>query len=1731
MTLRENCLSIYIDDLLASQSRSSIAKLSNAGLSSFVKRAGAWRSPGRIYYSIALLLFLLAHASSAQTITVSPNLGTYPIGEIQLPLTAIGGNGTYSWSIASGSLPPGLSLRTDVPASFPANTGAGIIGVATTPGTYTFTVAVTSGGSPVSQVCTMKIIGLTLKDSGLPEAFVGVSYNYTFTALGAAGSVAYANPSSLPPGMSLSSGGTLSGSPTSPGFYNISFSMNDGTNTIFRGIGLRVWSVQITTPGLLPNATRGNNYTATLVGAGGTPGYTFSVSNLPSGLSLNPASGVISGTVLGGQGRFGFSATVTDQNNASYTKNMTIDILHPTVTAGFLQPYGNFDDCTIGISCSRGISLSNGGTAPFAYAVSGLPPGMDFRTGSGTTAANITPGDLELWGTPTASGLYNIAVTATDANSVTTIETFPLTVSVLFVDGSDRLPNGTRGTAYSKTQRVLGGTGPYSVVQLANSLLPSGISVSGFLVSGTPVENGFFNGEFQFSDSGSHTLHFTEYFNVFPLAPNVNINNGPNLGTIVVNTTYTNQLSACCVASYTWAYTGGTMPPGLSLSSGGLLVGTPTTPGFYTFTVQATDQSNATNFGIRVFTVYITPLNYSSCCTLPFGNVGTAYSQTLSLTGATGAPTFTLASGNHLPPGLNLNSSTGLINGTPTQPGQFQFTINAIDSGTNPLIRTFTLYVFAAGQTPPLSITNSPNLGTWTIGEVQLQLSASGGTGTYSWGRVSGSLPPGLAIRTDVPSNFAVGSSGLIGIASAPGVYNFTLSVTSGTSTVQQAFTMKITGFTVKDPYNVPNGFINMPYSYTLTPLGNAGPVTWTATSSLPPGLTLSPGGVISGTPTQAGNWNVNYRFTDGVDTDFRSFGIAVYAVHFTTSGLLPNARQNSAYNAGVVATGGTGSFSYAITSGGLPNGLSFTTGGSISGTPNTGPGRYGFTVTATDTGSNSYSQVFSIDVIGVPPSLPSLDPVNVNVIVKDATIGFSYTRIVSVFNGGTAPFTWTATGLPPGMSIRPWDLSARSVTPDDAEIWGTPTASGTFNVTLTVTDANGSSASVSFPFTVSLLGVDGNDQLPNGTVNTPYSKQLRVLGGTGPYTVSQFNPLNEPLPALLSLNPGTFTVSGTPLENGSFTAVMQFQDSAGNVLQLPNFFTISGGASSTITINQTLNLGTTILQAPYSFQLSACCAPSGSVRWSLYPSTQLPPGITLSTTGLLSGTPTVAGTYLFGVQATDSLNSANSGARALQIIVTLLSFTSGFNFTLPYGNVGNAYSDNLLASLTGANGQVTVSLVPGSLIPPGLTLSNGILNGIPTAAGRYGFTLVFTDAANNTLIRTFTLFIYPPGNSPALQLITVPPCRVIDTRNPNGPLGGPFLAGGVVRSIPIPSSSCGIPANAVAYSLNITVVPRAGALGYLSVWPTGQTQPLVSTLNSLDGSVLANAAVVPAGIHGAISAFATNDTELIIDINGYFVPPTAGSLQFYALPPCRILDTRNVTGTFGGPFISGGTSRTFPIPSGPCGAPSSAAAYSLNVTVVPHGPLGYLTAWPAGQTRPLVSTLNSLDGTVLANAAIVPAGTGGGVSFFAANDTDLILDINGYFGTPSAAGLNFYTVNPCRLVDTRNPTGPLGGPTMGAGTSRSFSLPLAPCGLPALAGTAQAYMLNMTVVPHGLLGYLTTWPDGAAQPLVSTLNALKGQIVANMAIVPASFTNGAIDVFVTNPTDVIVDTSGYFGQ
>ncbi len=377
-----------------------------------------------------------------------------------------------------------------------------------------------------------------------------------------------------------------------------------------------------------------------------------------------------------------------------------------------------------------------------------------------------------------------------------------------------------------------------------------------------------------------------------------------------------------------------------------------------------------------------------------------------------------------------------------------------------------------------------------------------------------------------------------------------------------------------------------------------------------------------------------------------------------------------------------------------------------------------------------------------------------------------------------------------------------------------------------------------------------------------------------------------------------------------------------------------------------------------------------------------------------------------------------------------------------------------------------------------------------------------------------------------ALQLGPLTPCRLVDTRPPsgNGAFNGTMTfdlqtlaqnGGAYGTCTPFDLST------AQAYSLNVTVLPVT-TLNYLTIWPAGQPMPTESLMNSYDGRTKANAAIVPGGTNGAVSVFVTDNANVLIDINAYF-DPSGSNLQFFPLPPCRVVDTR--MGQDGG-TLQAGTERDFPIPGqgfmGNCNVPSNAEAYSFNVTALPtHGRLFYMTVWPQGETMPTVSTLNDLTGTVVANAAIVPSGRNNETAFYVTDDTDLLLDVNGYFAplnsNQTVPPLSLYTLSPCRVLDTRPPTG--SGPFQGTLTVQMVNNSNG-CAIPP---AAQAYVVNATVVPDPVLGYLTLWGQGS-QPTVSTLNAYDGAVTSNMAIVPANTTNGTMLAYASDKTNLIVD-------
>jgi len=621
-------------------------------------------------------------------------------------------------------------------------------------------------------------------------------------------------------------------------------------------------------------------------------------------------------------------------------------------------------------------------------------------------------------------------------------------------------------------------------------------------------------------------------------------------------------------------------------------------------------------------------------------------------------------------------------------------------------------------------------------------ITAVGGNPNYSLAITSGALPPGINL-TGGAGNWA-----LTGTSNSPGSYSFTITATDiDGNTGFRPYTFSIGnagGLTITSPASpLPNGTINVAYgSQTLTASGGNGNYTFTLNSgSLPAGMTLSAGGVISGTPTNGGTFN----FQAGVSDTAGNTGAKNYVLHIGTNSLalspptLPNGTQFTPYSATVTASGGSGSYTFSISGGALPAGLSMDAAGNITGTP-TGTGPSTFTVRAVDTFNNfatkQYTVTIGSNVLTLSPnSLPG------------GVVGTGYSQTISA-SGGAAPYTFAVTAgtLPTGLTLTASGAQAGTLS-------GTPSAAGTFNFTVQATDPSFNTGSKAYSVTIAAQPlVVGPASLAPGTLGTPYNQSVTASGGTQPYN---FTLLSGSLPNGLNLNPNTGAITGTPSATGSFTFTVQVTD------QTPTTgtkqFTINIGSNILTLTPPPLPAGTR--NSPYSATITASGG-SGSYTFAVS-SGSLPAGLSLSSSGDITGTPTTAGQSNFTIRATDTLNNTGSQAYTVNIGTNSLTVTPP---TLPPGTQGAVYSQTLGA--TGATGAVSYTLTSGAL-PTGLTLSGGgTISGTPSTTGSFAFSVQATDSVNNTGSQAYNIII--GGN-----VLTFTP-----TTLPNGTQNTPYSSG-----------------------------------------------------------------------------------------------------------------------------------------------------------------------------------------------------------------------------------------------------------------------------------------------------------------------------------------------------------------
>ncbi|MES2660864.1 MAG: putative Ig domain-containing protein [Verrucomicrobiota bacterium] len=602
--------------------------------------------------------------------------------------------------------------------------------------------------------------------SPLTGGTVGTAISRTLTATGGATPYTWTVTTGSPPtGLSLSSGGVLSGTPGASGTFTFTALVTDGASaTASKSFSVTITpTLVIASVSPLAGGTVGTALSRTLTATGGTSPYTWTVTtgSPPTGLSLS-SGGVLSGTPTVAA-TFTFTARVTDNASATASKSFSVTIT-PTLVVSSVSPLAGG---TVGTALSRTLTAT-GGTSPYTWTVSsGTPP----------TGLSLSNGGI-LSGTPTTSGTFAFTALVTDSASATASKSFNVTITpTLVVSSTSPIAGGTVGTALSRTLTAIGGTSPYAWA-ISSGALPSGLSLSnGGVLSGTPTTAGTFIFTALASDSASATASKSLTVTV---TPTLVVSSTSPLTGGTVGTPLSRTLTATGGTSpYVWSVASGIIPDGLTLTSGGVLEGTPTAPDSFTFTALVTDSASAT--ASKSFTVTITPALSISSTSLAAGTVGSTYADALAASGGTPQYIWSVATGD-LPGGITLGDA-GTLDGTPTTSGNFLFTAQVADSTGAAVSQSFAITV-----TPALAISSSPPLAVGTLAIAYSQpLTATGGTSPYLWNLSSGSLPPGMTID---------GSGVLGGTPTTSGSFVFTARVTDGTN----AIVTRMFDLTIREP-------------------------------------------------------------------------------------------------------------------------------------------------------------------------------------------------------------------------------------------------------------------------------------------------------------------------------------------------------------------------------------------------------------------------------------------------------------------------------------------------------------------------------------------------------------------------------------------------------------------------------------------------------------------------------------------------------------------------------------------------------------------------------------------------------------------------------------------------------------------------------------------------------------------------------------------------------------------
>ncbi len=1386
-------LSPYTYSLSGSSLPEGLVLTSNGTLSGTPTRAGTYTLPIQIAEASSVLTTVNAslRVNSPSGLSYSSTPPNGNAGSVyDFSFAGQGGVAPYSWDIlfGGGSLPSGLTL-----------TSAGrLSGTPTVPGVYPIVVRLTdANGNSFQSMFSLQINANTfsISTSSLAGGFSNVPYSQSINAVGGTPPYSYGLLSgALPLGLTISSSGLISGVPSASGTSNFFIRATDSMGAAAQAS----FSITITGTGprilisSLPTGILSQPYAGSLIVQGGTAPYIFSLlsGTLPAGLTLNNNGGLSGTPATSGI----FPVTVRATDAAGQTAQLDLILNVNSSNFGFTSTMAN--DGFVNQSYSYPLTVS-GGTGPFVYSLL-----------SGTLPAGVTLGSNgALTGMATTAGTYNFVIRAVDSLGATA--QVPLTVKIqasnLSIQQSG-LPTATVGQAYTSTLIPLNGVAPFSF-SLVSGTLPAGISLaSNGNISGIPTTSGIYQVTIKVTDANSNTSQST--INLFVGSTGLNITTISLPSARVAQSYSMNLFSSGGSLPYNYSVINGTLPAGLALSSNGLLSGTPTTQGPATFTVRVMDGNGAVSQATYTLNTNSSLSFMVSPATLPSGQIGRAYSTALASSGGAGPYTYTVTSGA-LPLGIVL-SSAGVISGTPTVAGNFPFNIQVVDA-TNTAV--------SYSQSITISSSNL-NIVTLQVPAVQQGIDylayiiGGGGNAPYNFTLASGSLPPGLTLN----SNGTVS-----GLATATGAYPVTVRISDqsgNTATANFTFTVSGSGSLQISTSALATARNGQPYNASILANGGQQPYLFSLIGgNLPAGLILSSNGQISGTALTDGSSTFSVRLQDAVGATSQ----VTLTLNVTSSTLniaadnVSTGQLGIAYSSTLTASGGTGTgYSFALVSGVLPTGVTLSSSGVLSGTP-TVSGNFPVVIRVVDSSGAFYQKSFAVGI-------GSTGLAFTNAFLPIAYIGQQF-RFNLQAAGGVGPYMFSVSNgtLPSGLTLN-----------TNGEISGLAQTASNSPITFRVVDALGATNTVTLAFNVTQSTLQFSfNTIPTATVGQLFTFTPTATGGTGPYTYTVLTTL----PAGLTVSPAG-VISGVPSQEGTFNLTLRGQDALGAVVQANYGFVVSGAGFriSTATLN------TVRVNQPFT-QTLATAGGTGTSSYVVQSGT-LPTGLILSAAGVISGTPTTAGSFTFTIRATDG---SNANAVATYTVVVSAPVVNFGSTSLLSGTIGQAYSQTI--SVSGGTGPYTYVISGGSL-PPGLTLSNsGALIGTPTGTGTFNFTVRATDAAGNSNAADFVLGIAAFG-SPNVAAI-------VDAAN----YAGNGVAPGEI--VVLFGSNLG-PANLLSFSVVNNSVPTT--LGGTRVLFDGVAASIIYT------SANQVAAIVPVGVASKANVLVT--VEYLGSVSAVFQVP-----------------------------------------------------------------------------------------------------------------------------------------------------------------------------------------------------------------------------------------------------------------